>query len=281
MTMVRDEMVMLPRWVEHYGSQVGLDNLLVLDDNSTDGSTEDLPCTVHRLPELPGAGYERARMKLVSGLARGLLAVYDYVVFADADEFLVADPRVHADLPSFLATRPEDDVLAPLALNVMHVPSEEGPLESGSPVLGQRSFVKFTQIMCKPSIKRVPAAWQRASHGIDVPFRVDPELFMVHLKFADRDALVRSAAHRQALVAADGRGRGSNWSRGDELVDVLDRAAAGVVPGTVPEFDPGEIDLASIVKHRDGCHRAVGVGQVQALEKMPLRRVPSSLLGVL
>lgn len=281
MTMVRDEATMLPRWVSHYSAQVGPDNLLVLDDNSTDGSTDDLPCTVHRIPGLPGAGYERARMKLVSGLAQGLLAVYDYVVFVDADEFLVADPRRHADLRSFLAARPDPEVVAPLALNVLHVPDLEGPLQPDRPVLDQRSYVKFTQIMCKPSVKRVPAAWQRASHGIDVPFQVDPELFMVHLKFADRDALVRSAAHRQALVAADGRGRGSNWSRGEELVDVLDRAAAGVVPDGVPEFDPAEVDLASIVRERDGCHRAVGVGQVQALEKMPLRRVPGSLLGTL
>ncbi len=280
MTMVRDEAVMLPRWVAHYAHQVGMRNLLVLDDNSADGSTTGLPCTVLQIPELPGDGYERTRMRLVSGLARGLLAAYDYVVFVDADEFLVADPRRHADLPSFLATRSED-VLAPVALNVMHAAGVEGPLQPDRPVLGQRSFVKFTQIMCKPAVKRVPAPWQRASHGIDVPFRVDPELFMVHLKFADRELLARSAAHRAALVAADGRGEGSNWSRGGELVEALDRASAGVGREPVPEFDLAEVDLGAVVQRRDGCHRAVGPGQVQALEMMPPRRVPSSLLGVL
>ena len=234
-------------------------------------------CTVFR--SFPGSGYERARMKLVSGLAQGLLAVYDYVAFVDADEFLVPDPRRYVDLPSFLATRRDQDVIAPVALNVMHVPELEAPLRADRPVLGQRSFVKFTPIMCKPSLKRVPAAWQRASHGIDVPFRVDPELFMLHLKFADRDALIESATHRQALVAADGRGKGSNWSRGEELVAVLDRAASGVAADDICEFDSSEVDLDTIVRWRNGCHRAVGVGQVQALEKMPLRRVPGSLLG--
>ena len=49
-TMVRDERVMLPRWVAHYGSECGTDHLYVIDDSSTDGSTDDLPCSVIRIP---------------------------------------------------------------------------------------------------------------------------------------------------------------------------------------------------------------------------------------
>jgi hypothetical protein len=280
MTMVRDEAVMLPRWVNHYADQVGLENLVVLDDNSTDGSTEGLGCTVHRLPELVGSRYESTRMQLLSGLAQGLLAVYDFVVFVDADEFLVPDPARHDDLRSFLATRRDREVVAPLALNVVHVHSVEEPLRAGEPVLGQRRFAKFAPIMCKPSIKRVPAGWRWASHGIEAPFEVDPELYMVHLKFADRDLLRQVAAHRKALVDADGRARASSWAReADDIVAVLDRAVASVDLDTVPEFDPSEVDLRQIVEPRDGWHRAVGAGQVQALRQIPLRRVPSSLLG--
>lgn len=279
LTMVRDEAEMLPRWVAHYARHVGIENLVVLDDNSTDGSTDGLGCTVHRLPALPGKGYEGARMSLVSGLAAGFLAVYDAVVFVDADELLVPDPRHHADLPSYLAARPDDEVLAPLALNVVHLPGIEEPLRPGEPVLGQRGFAKFAPIMCKPSVKRVPARWRWASHGIEAPFRVDPELFLVHLKFADREALRRSAAHRKALVEADGRARRSSWSKdAEEIVAALDRAVAEVDPADVPVFDPAEVDLAAIVEPRDGWHRAVGNGQVQALRKMPLVRIPDHLV---
>jgi Glycosyl transferase family 2 len=280
MTMVRDEAQMLPRWIRHYADQVGMDNLLILDDNSSDGSTDGLECSVHRLPSLSGKGFEGARMQLLSGLASGFLAVYDYVVFVDADEFLVPDPARHTDLRSFLETRRDREVVAPLALNVVHVPSVEGPLRDGEPVLGQRRFAKFSPIMCKPSIKRVPASWRWASHGIAVPFEVDPELYMVHLKFADRDLLHQVAAHRKALVDADGRARGSSWSReADEIVAALDKVVAGVDVDTVPEFDPREVDLTTIVEAREGWHRAVGSGQIQALRQVPLRRVPSSLLG--
>ena len=281
-TMARDEAEMLPRWVRHYAHHVGMENLLVLDDNSTDGSTMGLECTVHRLPPLPGAGYEGARMQLLSGLAEGFLAAYDFVVFVDVDEFLVPDPTRHTDLRTFLSTRRDREVLAPMALNVVHVPAVEGPLDEHQPVLGQRSYAKFAPIMCKPSIKQVPAAWRWASHGIEAPFAVDPELYMVHLKFADREALRRVAAHRKALVDADGRAKRSSWSRdADDIVAALDRAVAGVDVAQVPEFDPQEVDLASIVEPRNGWYRAVGAGQVQALQGMPLRRVPGSLLGTL
>jgi hypothetical protein len=280
MTMVRDEAQMLPRWINHYAGQVGMDNLLVLDDNSSDGSTDGLECTVHRLPSLSGRGFEKARMQLLSGLASGFLGAYDFVAFVDADEFLVPDPTRHHDLRSYLASRRDREVVAPLALNVVHVPSVEPPLRPGEPVLGQRQFAKFAPVMCKPSIKRVPASWRWASHGIAAPFEVDPELFMVHLKFADRDLLRQVAAHRKALVDADGRASGSSWSReADDIVAALDRAVAGIDVDTVTEFDPREVDLTKLVEPRDGWHRAVGAGQVQALRHLPLRRVPAALIG--
>jgi len=280
MTMARDEAEMLPRWVKHYSEQVGIENLVVLDDNSTDGSTDDLGCTVHRLPQLPGPGYEGVRMQLLSGLASGFLALYDYVVFVDADEFLLPDPAKYADLPSFLATRRDREVVAPMALNVVHVASLEEPLKADEPVLGQRRFAKFAPLMCKPSIKRVPAAWRWASHGIEAPFEVDPDLYMLHLKFADRDALRQVAAHRRALVAADGRAKNSSWARdADEVVAALDASVAGVDAESVPEFDPSSVDLSSIVEPRDGWYRSVGRGQVGALAQQPLCKVPSSLLG--
>ena len=280
MTMVRDEADMLPRWLAHYGSQVGMDNLLVLDDHSVDGSTDDLPCAVQRLPHLPGPAYERARMVLMSGLASGFLAAYEFVVFVDVDEFLLPDPSRHVDLPSFLAARRDRDAIAPMALNVLHVPSAEPALRADEPVLGQRRFAKFTPVMCKPSITQVAADWRWGAHGIEAPFVVDDELYLLHLKFADRDQLRQVAAHRQALVAADGRAKDSNWGKtADEVVSALDAVTRHVDVDTVPEFDPAEVDLAAVVREKGGVYRTRGAGQMGALRRQPLRRVPTRLLG--
>jgi hypothetical protein len=282
-TMARDEAQMLPRWVDHYARQVGVDNLIVLDDNSTDGSTDHLPCTVHRLPALPGKEqYEYSRMSLISGISAGLLAVYDTVIFVDVDEFLIPDPRRYDGLLDFLEARADRDAVAPMTLNVLHVPGLEGPLDPERPVLGQRRFAKFVPVMCKPSIKRVPANWRGACHGIMAPFEVDRELFMLHLKFYDRDALVRVADHRRALVEADGRAFRSNWSMGgDEMAAELDSFVGDTPLDGVPEFDPATVDLGGIVKRRDhGGYRATGAAQVKAMKQQPLARIPERLHGI-
>ena len=50
----------------------GPDALVVLDDNSKDGSTDDLPCSVIRIPEVTKKRFfERSRMKMASGVAAG------------------------------------------------------------------------------------------------------------------------------------------------------------------------------------------------------------------
>ncbi|MEO5652825.1 MAG: glycosyltransferase family 2 protein, partial [Marmoricola sp.] len=53
-TFCRDEGRMLPLWIKYYGAQFGVENLYVVDDNSEDGSTDDLPCDVLRIPPIRG-----------------------------------------------------------------------------------------------------------------------------------------------------------------------------------------------------------------------------------
>ena len=281
MTMARDESVMLPRWVRYYGEQVGYHNLLVLDDQTVDGSTTDLPCPVIRLPQLPGGKwYEPTRMDLASGLAAGLLVVHDFVVFVDADEFLIPDPARYDGLLPFLAARADHPVVAGTALNVMHLVDLEPPLRSDEPLLGQRRFGKYVPIMCKPSIKRIPAAWYHSSHGIMAPFEPDPDLFMIHLKFADRDTMVGTAARRNAVIDVDGRAEKSSWRLSPEDLDrLLAEWAAGYNPDGVPEFDPHSVNLSAVVAQRQmGSYKARG-GQLGAMKKQPLVRVPERLYG--
>jgi len=283
-TMARDEGDLLALWVSHYARHVGVENLVVLDDNSADGSTEGLGCTVHRVPPLRGGPqFEPVRMRLMNGIASGLLAVYDYVVFVDVDEFLVTDPSAYPTLPDLLEDRGRPETLGVVGLNVVHVPSAEpDPLDLSRPLLEQRSFAKFTPLMCKPSVKRVNAAWTSSSHGLMAPYAVDPELYMLHLKFADRSRLAEVAALRNAVSRADGRAQGASWGkRADRLLEIFDSVVAHVDPAATPEFRPSAADLEAAVTFLNGRHRTPQQGQIEALRSQPLVRIPARLAGAL
>lgn len=285
LTVARDEAGMLPRWMDYYGQQVGIRNLVVLDDNSVDGSTDDLPCTVHHLPPAPWKqNFEQTRMKLVSGIGAALLACYDVVIFCDVDEFLVPDPDRHEGLREYLQDRAERHVIAPVGMNVLHNPAVEAPLDPSRPVLEQRRFVKFAPGMCKPAVKRIAAPWRAASHAITSKFEIDPELWLLHLKFYDVDTLKTVADHRHRLRKADGRALNTSWKRtGADLTTRLrtwtnpvpDDAATIDAGAEVPEFDPAENDLDQIIQQgKNGLFSTKG-GHIGAMQNQPLRQLPA------
>jgi Glycosyl transferase family 2 len=280
-TMARDEGPMLRRWVDHYGRELGEQNLVVIDDNTQDGSTDDLPCPVIRIPPITKKPFEPARMGLLSGLAESLLNVYDAVLFADADEFIVADPDKHESIRHLVADRADKEVLGVVALNVVHHASEP-PLDPAVPILDQRRYAKFLPLMCKPSIKRVPAAWRWASHGIMAPYAVDPDLFMFHMKYGDRDQLRAISAARNQAWQEDRRADGTSWTLGaDESVEVLDRLWDDVDLDAVKTFEVPRKRLPEIIEERrDGSWRAVGKGQVIAMRKRPVMAIPERFRGL-
>ncbi len=272
--MARDEADMLPRWVAYYGTQVGVENLLVLDDNTIDGSTNNLPCTAHRLPPGPWRGkWPQARRRLVNGVAGGLLACYDVVIYTDTDEFLIPDPDRYDGLPDYL-TRNEEPVIAPVAINVLHDAKREPPLDPSRPLLQQRRYVKFSPGMCKPLIKRAPADWSAGFHGIDAPFRPHLDLLLAHLKFADIDALARTAELRQEVHAKEQRGgQASTWALGPSpLVSRLQDWTADADQAV--EFNTSELDLTGVVVNNgSGRYRATG-SQLKAMDEQPLHTLP-------
>jgi hypothetical protein len=281
-TMARDEGTMLRRWVDHYSREVGVDNLVVVDDNSSDGSTDDLPCTVLRIPPLTSKkSFEPARMGMLGGLSAGLLEAYDAAIFCDVDEFIVADPKVHESLRHFVAAREGRPALGVMGLNVVHDVAREAPLVDGEPILGQRRLAKFLPLMCKPSLKWDPAPWALASHGIKCPFEVDPELFMFHMKFADRDHLEAVADRRHAMFTSEGRAARTSWERsGGDMVDLLDEITADIDLDEVKPFGPPLKKLATIVEQSaPDVWRAVGGGQVQAMRNRPFARIPDRFIG--
>jgi hypothetical protein len=278
MTMTRDEADMLPRWVSYYGRQFGDANLFVIDDGTTDGSTDGLGCTVLRIPPAPWKqNWMQTRIDLVNGLSRGLLACFDVVVFTDVDEFLVPDPREYADLPAFINAHPDDDVIAPVAVNVVHRVGVEPALDPHRPILAQRTHAKFVPVMCKPLIKRVAAPWMMGFHGIRSPYPIAPDLLLVHLKYYDVEALVGVAQARKDLHDNFGRGAAaSSWSLSAvEIQRLLLAWVEKAGDGPLPELEPADIDVSTVVRQQqNGFYRSTG-RQLVAMENNPLMVIPA------
>lgn len=267
---------MLQRWVRYYGALFGTDNLIVLDHRTSDGSTDDLPCARIRIPPEPWKGrWWRIRRDLANGISSGLMGMYDAVLFTDADEFLVPDPHKYEDLADYVRRNRTWDVVAPLAVNVLHAPDLEPRLDPARPVLEQRRFVKFAANMCKPMLKRTTADWTVGCHGIQAPYEIDPDLLLFHLKYFDVDHLRDVSRRRHEVHRREGKGGWkSTWSL--EADDIVGRLAEWTADAgdDVPVLRPPRVRYQRVVREeKDGIWRSRGP-QLASMARYRLRQVP-------
>jgi hypothetical protein len=196
-TMVYNDSVNLPIWLEYYGRNFGPENLLILDHGSTDGSTRDLALYNHmRIPR--DEFNEGVRCKLVNSIQQGLQPYYDMILFSDCDEIIVPDPHKYSSLLDYLDYFVASDMLSvsPLGLNVVHMPEIEPDFVPGKPVLDQRKYVWFSSHYCKPLLVKVPVTWNLGFHGCTgchcaVRPHVDSDLYLFHLKNIDKAASLK------------------------------------------------------------------------------------------
>jgi hypothetical protein len=181
-TMVYNEPVFLPFWARHYARQVGADHCYVVNHGS------DLPVVtppgmnVLRLPRSPHDDPKRAQF--ITALTESLLHYYDWVIYTDVDELVLADPLHYRDLTAFCAAREAEAVTA-IGFDVQHVPALEAPLDPRRPLGEQRGWVRFTSAMCKPVLTRRALAWAPGFHCADTPLAFDA-LYLFHIHWADR-----------------------------------------------------------------------------------------------
>lgn len=138
-TIVQNEPVFLPLWLAHYRRYFDPDDIYVLDHDSTDGSTSGLTGTCNVLPVHRSASFDHDWLRSTAEQFQSfLLASYETVLYAEADEFIVAEPTRHSGLDSYI-----EELRGPAACctgyEVVHYPSEQ-PLRLDSPILGQRQY---------------------------------------------------------------------------------------------------------------------------------------------
>jgi hypothetical protein len=206
-TIVQNESVFLPLWLQYYERYFDRIDLYVLDHNSDDGSTAAVGARCNLLRVHREKSFDHEWLNgTVTAFQAFLLRSYERVLFAESDEIVVADPALYVGLDDYIE-RCHNQVARCTGFEVVHYPDEEPALHFDRPILAQRQYWHASRMYCKPLLSAVPMSWSLGFH--EAPgfpdLRPDPNLVLVHLHRIDYDSCV---AHHRATAAR-------NWSEHD------------------------------------------------------------------
>ena len=180
---VYNEAILLPLWLTYYGSLFGLDNLYLIDDGSTDGSTDNLGAVnVIRIDQAEIDQDRRCRD--VSFFHNEIKRLYDAVIYVDIDEFLVPDPLLGVGLRDYIERTALDHFNA-VGLNVIQHISAEPDYSPSRGVFKQRRFVQFERSYCKQLIHKARVFWSVGFHNTTEPVAMAAGLYLFHLRAMD------------------------------------------------------------------------------------------------
>jgi hypothetical protein len=187
-TIVNDEPVMLPLWLAYHERCFDADDIYVLAHDCSRETTAALEGRCHVVPVHHEAAFDHLWLKTtVESFQAFLLRSYAVVLFAEVDEFVVADPRHYAGLGAYIDAMPGPAARC-VGFNVVHQP-DEPPLRFDAPLLAQRRSWHASLDYSKRLISRVPLRWSDGFHhehtAPDDP--PDPDLMLVHLHRVDYD----------------------------------------------------------------------------------------------
>lgn len=205
-TLLRNESVFFPVWLEHYLQHVPAEDIYVLDHESSGDSLDTLHClqAEHKF-NLIRLQHQWAYNALwMANTARHfqtfLFSTYKHVLFSAADELVSPRPEVSLKLPEFAAQiLEESSVVKCNGFEVVHNVDAEAPLDVTQPWLSQRKWWYHSPRYSKPLLSAVPLYWRPGWFGaVNVPMFEAPyrDLLLVHLHKIDLQLCVER--HQQA-----------------------------------------------------------------------------------
>ncbi len=186
------EAFMIPYYQAYYGNLFGNENIYALGDPASDWALSMFNKANFILLNAEFQGHHKLHCETVPKIQNQLLEIYDIVIFAEADEFIVPDPEKYTDLKDFLLKN-KDDHFTVQGYNVIHDVNSEPPLDPRLPLLKQRKYwYKHGGINgggeSKLLITRKGNVWYDAGfHWSNPCIPEHPDLYNFHLKQIDFD----------------------------------------------------------------------------------------------
>ncbi len=214
-TMVHDEPVFLPIWLRYYSRFFRAEDIYVLDNESTDGSTRQGGFV--RIPVAHDRVDHTWMVRTIEGLQHELLDRYDVVLVADVDEIVTPVPQ-WGTLGEYL-DRFDEEWVNCLGYELLHVKGREAPLRLDEPILDQRRYWFANDAYDKAALATAPMTWRPGFHGrADFHFSLDPDLRMIHLHRMDYDICLERHRTRERRRWADQDER-EGWAAHNRIID--------------------------------------------------------------
>ncbi|MBB3995274.1 hypothetical protein GGR95_002926 [Sulfitobacter undariae] len=220
-TMVYRDYWALAQWYRHYGKYLGPENLYVISHGVDPEIAKICPqASIINIPRDDLKGFDRVRARLINDIQSGLNNVYDWVIQTDADELVCLNPNTYGSFQEMFENTKAPALFA-LGLNLAEVYGDSALMPDDN-VLAHRNVACVTGNYSKAWAvrKALPLRW----HGVfcgrgqtDVfPYEMPDDVFFVHLKHANSDALKETNEVRQSVADSVGEDWGVNgWSNSE------------------------------------------------------------------
>jgi len=206
-TVVKNENIFLPFWLKHYSKW--FDDIYVLNHESTDDSMEtshrDYDFREIRIAGPGGVGdVDIYLLDEVSKFQKSLLHDYEWVLYVEADEFVILNPFKFKHLDDYINKLREEDFITFSGREPLQFTNETEPIQWNRPVLQQRVYWWAPAAYHKTLLSRVPLNWVKGFHYTEEMLKEfkqyekkgfglgeyikgisDPNILLVHLQKID------------------------------------------------------------------------------------------------
>jgi Glycosyl transferase family 2 len=214
-TIVHNENVFLPIWLSYYSRFFAAQDIYVLDNESTDGSTSR-PGFV-RIPVAHDRVDHVWMVRTIEDLQHELFSRYDLVLVTDVDEIIAPAPQV-GTLGGYL-DRFDEEFVNCLGYELLHQRDREPALQLDRPILDQRHCWFFNGGYDKAAVATIPMRWRPGFHGReDFQYHLDPDLRLIHLHRMDYGICLERHRTRQRRTWAEHDTR-EGWARHNQIID--------------------------------------------------------------
>ena len=186
-TIVRNEKEFLPIWYKHYKKYFKTGDIYIIDNDTTDGSTDGLANVVKKSSE---CSFDTDWLiPTVQDYQKKLLKTYNYVLFTEIDEIIF--PFNASTYEDYINIKGNKECFRCTGYEVIHQYNIEPEIDIEKPLMMQRNKWYMSKIYCKTLLTRIPLKYGVGFHNCCHDVEVDDDLIMIHLHKIDLSLAIK------------------------------------------------------------------------------------------